>query len=176
MEFEQTRDPGPTATPSHLALARQPGPRAARAVRTAGGVDAAADFIGRLAGLTLAEVRRFIGEWHHAVATDADRWFAAEAAVAEAVSRSRRHAEQRVLLRLIADTVTNALWYRHAQTAPGLERRVRATEASGQYAATLAMLALLVRDHLDEGDFAAVYAPFTELIPLEDVAPEPGVP
>jgi hypothetical protein len=50
-----------------------------------------------------------------------------------------------------------------------LELALRATEPSGQYPATLAMIALLVRDHLDPADFAHLYAPFTDLIPLDEL-------
>ena len=128
---------------------------------------AAAAFIARIAELELGEVRGFIHGWQRVVAADADRWFAAEAAVADAVLRSGRRAEQRVLLREMADTVTNAVWYRRS---PPPERATRATEASGQYSATLAMIAVLVRDFLDPRDFAMVYAPFARLIPLETLS------
>ena len=144
-------------------------PRAARAVRALACVDAAAGFVARLAELDVAAVRAFVHEWHRVVSADADNWFAAEAALGAAVVRSGRRVEQLVLLRAIAETFTNLVWYRRSAATP--ELAVGATEPSGQYAATLAMLALLVRDHLDEREFALVYAPFARLIPAEELGP-----
>ncbi len=56
--------------------------------------------------------------------------------------------------------------------APPPELHVRATEASGQYLGTLAMLALLVRDHLEPATFARLYRPFAPHIPVAELGRE----
>ena len=170
MRNEQHTDDA-SAAPVHPRAAR-PGTRTARtarAARTLEGVHAAAGFVGRVSELDLPRVRAVIASWHEAVARDPDGWFAAEAAVADAVAGSGRRAEQRVLLMEMADAFCHAVWYRRAARAAAAERFVHATEPSGQYVATLAMLALLVRDLLDPGDFATVYAPFAAVIPAGDL-------
>lgn len=49
-----------------------------------------------------------------------------------------------------------------------------ATEASGQYAAPLAMPAVRVRDHLDPRACALMFAPFARLIPVADLVDNAG--
>ena len=141
----------------------------ARGVPSSAGVAAATEFVARVAKLDFDDVRGFIRGWHRVVGTDAEAWFAAEAAIAAAVLRSGRQGEQRQLLVRVADVFTHAVWYRLARAGLTPESRIGATEASGQYAATLAMLALLTRDQLSERDFALVYAPFAALIPVEEL-------
>lgn len=170
MNFEQHERGARTPLPAPRA------PRTARHARTLAAVHAAAGFIVRVAELELGDVRGYIGDWHAAVARDAEAWFEAEAAVAEAVVQSRRQGEQRVLLRQIAETITNAVWYRRARQSITPEHRVGATEASAQYTATLAMLALLARDHLAPRHFSTVYAPFARRIPVAELVEDAGRP
>ena len=144
-------------------------PRPAQEVRSGAGVAAANAFVARVAELDHDGVRTFIRGWHRVVGADAEAWFDAEAAVAAAVVRSGRQADQRPLLVRIADVFTNAVWYRLARARVTPEAHIGATEASGQYSATLAMLALLARDHLAEHHFALVYLPFASLIPAEEL-------
>ncbi len=150
-----------------------------RAAAPAGGAPAAAEarrvawlnFVGRLARLDLAAVRGAVEAWRHALREDADAWFAAEEAVAAAVAASGRRDEQKPLLLHVAEAFAYAVWYRGGEVeAP--ETRVRSTEASGQYLATLAALALLVRDRLGAREFAVLYGPFASLIPADEVWPE----
>jgi hypothetical protein len=56
------------------------------------------------------------------------------------------------------------------------ETRVGASEASGHYLATVAMLALLARDHLEPAAFDLLYGPFAARIPPAELAPEQGGP
>jgi hypothetical protein len=68
------------------------------------------------------------------------------------------------------------VWYRARRHdtpgAPPPELHVRATEASGQYLGTLAMLALLVRDRLDAPTFARLYRPFAPHVPVAELGRE----
>jgi hypothetical protein len=140
------------------------------------GSPAALRFVGRLALLDHEAVRDAVVAWRESMRDDASAWFAAEEAVARAVVTSGRHHEQRPLLIPLAEAFAYSVWYRGrpqltlGESAP--ELRVHATEASGQYLGTLAMLALLVRDHLDAATFDLLYRPFAALIPAADLGRE----
>ncbi len=142
----------------------------------AAGPDAARRFVGRLARLDHDAVSASIWTWREAMRTEGGAWFAAEEAIARAVVASGRHAEQKPLLIYTAEAFAHRVWYRSlAHVAPGAsaaELRVGATEASGQYVATVAMLALLVRDHLDPRAFELLYRPFAALIPAAELGRE----
>ena len=138
------------------------------------GTRTALKFVGRLAQLDLDAVCAVVASWHQTMRVETDAWFAAEEAVGEAIVASGRRAEQEPLLLYVAQAFARAVWYgpdgRRAVVAP--ERRVGATEATGQYLATLAMLALLVRDHLEAATFDLLYRPFAAHIPPAELAPE----
>lgn len=137
------------------------------------GRSAAARFVGRVAQLDHEAVHHAVATWRHDMRTAYDSWFAAEDAVAQAIVSSGRHAEQRPLLIHMADAFSQRVWTGGPRGESGTaERVVHATEASGQYLATLAMLAVLVRDHLDPATFEQVYQPFAVLIPLTELASE----
>ncbi len=138
------------------------------------GPQAASKFVGRLSRLDVAAVRRVVDLWHQVMRSESDAWFAAEEAAAHAVLVAGRTAEQEVLLGYLADCVLRGVWYRdaHGQPPGTPEARVGATEASAQYVGTIAMLALLVRDHLGAAEFALLYRPFATLIPLEELGRE----
>src|SRR4051812_19381724 len=137
------------------------------------GRGAAARFVGRVAQLDHEAVRDAVAAWRQNMRSAYDTWFAAEDAVAQAIVRSGRHTEQRPLLIHMADAFSQRVWTGRPRVESGpAERVVHATEASGQYLATLAMLAILVRDHLDAGTFEQVYQPFAALIPITELAPE----
>jgi hypothetical protein len=123
---------------------------------------AAAKFLGRIAQLELEQLGVAVQAWHSAVGRD---WFAAEDAVAQAVIDSARAAEQEVLLEHIAQLFRSVPWFTPEE--PGA--RVNASEPSGQYVTTLAMLALLVRDRLSPAEFELLYRPFATLIPTEEL-------
>jgi hypothetical protein len=140
------------------------------------GAPAARRFVGRLALLGHESVHDVVAAWRASMRADATAWFAAEEAVARAVVTSGRHHEQRPLLIPLAEAFAYSVWYRgrprltRGESAP--ELRVRATEASGQYLGTLAMLALLVRDHLEPATFELLYRPFARLIPAAGLGRE----
>ncbi len=144
------------------------------------GRGAARKFVGRLAQLDPEAVYASVQTWREAMREDLGAWFAAEEAVARAVVASGRHDEQRPLLMHVAEAFAYGVWYGAGyggrarltlgESAP--ELRVRATEASGQYLATVAMLALLVRDHLEPEAFEVLYRPFAALIPVDELRRE----
>ncbi len=164
----------PVAATSEARGATRAGP--APGVDGAYGSPAALRFVGRLAQLELAAVRAAVGAWRETMRDESAAWFAAEEAVARAVVASGRHHEQRPLLIHLADAFANHVWYRARRHlppgAPAPELRVRATEASGQYLGTLAMLALLVRDRLEPATFARLYRPFAPHVPVAELGRE----
>jgi len=135
----------------------------------------AAKFVGRVSQLDLETMRAAVLAWRELMATATEAWFAAERAAARAVQEAQRTAQQRTLLAQMADGVLHGVWYREARTERDRrserdrrpELQVGATEASAQYVATVAMLALLVRDRISAGDFALLYEPFDAEVPLE---------
>jgi hypothetical protein len=137
-------------------------------------VQSALEFVGHVSELDADKIRAAVNEWHQLMRTQSDAWFSAERSAGTGVLASKRTAEQRALLEKIAECVLQRVWYRNArgQLASTPEERVGSTEASGQYTATIAMLALLVRDYLDAREFELLYRPFAALIPLEQLASE----
>ena len=80
--------------------------------------------------------------------------------------RSGLRPDQPTLLHAMAGTVTTRAWHR---PSVALELARRATEPSAHHSMTLAVLALLVRDHLDSRAIATRSAPFAGLVPLEQL-------
>ena len=148
-------------------------PRAATQ-RLAYGAPAASKFVGRVSQLAVEDVRAAVRAWHDVMRTESEAWFGAERAAGNAVAAAGRTAEQEALLADLGESVLRGVWYRDAVGhRPGTpEARVGATEASGQYVAAVAMLALLVRDRLTAAEFALLYRPFAALIPPEELGPE----
>ncbi len=126
------------------------------------GAVAARMFIGRVSRLDVEAVRGIVATWRDSMRHGAEAWLAAEDAVGLAVVASGRHHEQRPLLVHVADAFAHLVW--HGGTAEP-ELRIQATEASGQYLATVAMLAVLVRDRIDAATFDLIYRPFAAYIP-----------
>jgi hypothetical protein len=138
-------------------------------------VGVAWEFVGRVSELDADAVRAAVQAWHQVMRAESDAWFAAERAAGHAVLAAGRAPEQEVLLDRLAECVLRRVWYRDGGGGlpPGTpERRVGATEASGQYVATVAMLGLLVRDHLGAAEFELLYGPFAALIPLAELGRE----
>lgn len=167
--------------PSSAASLPRPGARtdaAAEAAPGSSGRGAALKFVGRLAQLDLDGVRTAMDAWRDTMRHNSAAWFAAEEALAHAVVRSGRRGEQEPLLIHVAEAFTRLVWYGqraradHERGAPAPEMRAGGTEATGQYLATLAMLALLVRDHLEDATFALLYRPFAALVPPAQLVPE----
>jgi hypothetical protein len=137
------------------------------------GARAAAKFVGRASQLSVGDIRAAVQSWHGTMRARSDPWFAAERAAAHAVLVSGRTTDQEVLLGHIADGFRR-LWYRGARGEPPTtpESRIDATEASGQYVSTVAMIAVLVRDRIGAAEFALLYEPFASLIPVDELARE----
>jgi hypothetical protein len=143
--------------------------------QVAGGLVPARKFIGRVAQLRVSEVREAVEAWRETMRDESLAWFAAEDEVADALVRSALHGAQKALLLHVADVFCEMVWYREGdEPTPGtaLERRVQATEASGQYLTTLSMLAVLVRRHLEPATFDLLYRPFATAIPFPELARE----
>lgn len=151
------------------ARAEERGPTAAAdEQRARAGLAMAGKFVGRFSQLALADLRAPIERWRRAVSLASTQWFAAESAVATAMRATGRHAEQEILLEQLLLAMRHAGWMRRSDAL----EVVGASEASLQYTATLALLALLLRDRLTAREFALLYSPFASLIPPEELGPE----
>jgi hypothetical protein len=128
----------------------------------------AGKFIGRFSQLALADLRVPIERWRRTVSLASSQWFGAESALSDAMLATGRHAEQEILLEQLLLAMRRAGWMRRSEAL----EVVGASEASVQYTASLAVLALLVRDRLGAREFALLYSPFAPLIPLEELGPE----
>jgi hypothetical protein len=143
----------------------------------ASGPAAARRFVGRLALLDREALCAALDAWRELMRAESATWFAAEAAAARAVAAAGRHDDQRPLLVHLSDAFARLVWSGGWPPAPGglgaaPERRARGSEAGGLYVATVAMLAVLVRDHLDAATFALLYAPFATLVPPAELERE----
>ena len=73
----------------------------------------------------------------------------------------------------VADAFAHDVWYgAEGRQASAPESPAQATEARGRYVATLAMLALLMRDHLEPATLEMRYHPFAAAVPVEELARE----
>jgi hypothetical protein len=131
-------------------------------------VPSPAKFLGRLSQLDLDALGNAVHAWRSAVAASSDAWFAAEESVARAITSGRHHDEQEVLLRHITDLFRRGPWFK--PDAPGA--RIGAVEASGQYVATTAMLAVLVYPEIEAREFELLYHPFARLVPVSELGRE----
>ena len=138
------------------------------ALHSSAGLIPASKFLGRLSLLDIESLGEAIHLWHRTATESGDEWFSAEASIADAVHASRRYTEQDVLLRHMSTLFLESSWFTSAQ--PGV--RIRASEPSAQYVATIAMLAVLVRDRLTITAFELLYRPFSKLIPVDTLLRE----
>jgi hypothetical protein len=104
-----------------------------------------------------------LARWR-AQATDGqgEAWFAAEDALGDAITATARHDAQQAVL---------AAMYELFLRRPGRSGHARSlddpgSDASTQYVATAALLALLVRDSLAPETVNTLYAPFEDWLPL----------
>ena len=174
---DQSGGPPRDAAEAHAAV-RAEGTTANDGDASAGpiaGPGAARRFVGRLAQLDVAAARTAVADWHQTMRAEPEAWFASEEALGQAVVSSGRRVEQEPLLMDVAQAFARAVWYgpeARGAHVPAPELRVRSSEAAGQYLATVAMLAVLVRDHLEPATFARLYRPFAAFIPPAALAPE----
>ena len=123
-------------------------------------------FVHRLGQLDLAELAGIGRTWRSIVAEDPPMWFAAEGSVGLAVRTTGRQLAQESLLEEFSEVVRRRGWWRldRIESAEGQGL----TEAGVQYAATLAAIALLVRDVVPGREFELIYSPFARVIPLAE--------
>jgi hypothetical protein len=119
-------------------------------------------FLDRLESLDFHELGAAIRRWRSFVD---DAWFEAERALAQAVYDTRAFGAQRRVIDRLSDLFRRARWF--TLQAPGAV--IGASDASGQYVATLAALALLVREALSGEQFKLLYRTFAPLIPLPTI-------
>jgi hypothetical protein len=121
----------------------------------------------RLGSLDVTDLEAVAQVWRRAIAEDPRGWFASESAAAHVVRAAGRERDQEAVIAALIDVVRRRGWgrldYPDGATRPGF------TEESVQYTATLAAIALVVRDVLPAQDLELIYAPFAALIPLSEV-------
>lgn len=109
--------------------------------------------------LTVEEWKEVIAAWR---ATVTDAWHDADSAVAAAVAASERRQAREELLSELQDIIRRVRWNGADWTGSSRE----ATESTAHYLASLAGVALLVRDRIAHREFDALYFPFMGVIPL----------
>ena len=120
-------------------------------------------FLRRLEDLDFEDLGSAIRIWREELS---DGWHEADRAVAAAIRDAERHREQERVLEALYDVFRRAPWFTAEQPGP----RVAAADATAQYIATSALLALLVCDRVAPGHLETLYRPFATLIPLSDLA------
>lgn len=119
-------------------------------------------FFGKLRGLSLEQLGEAIRAWRSALA-ESGMWHLSEDAVSIAIARTGRHGGQTRIVEHLFNLFREAPWFKDRQ--PGSQ--VAGSDAAAQYVATIASLALLVRDAISTADFETLYFPFQALIPAE---------
>jgi hypothetical protein len=115
-------------------------------------------FLEAIQRLTIEQWREVIEAWRTTVT---DEWHDAGSAVAAAVSESDRRRAREELLSELGDLTRRMRW----DGGDGAGDTTQAIESTAQYVASLAALALLVRDRITRREFDALYLPFMGLIP-----------
>ena len=123
---------------------------------------AVTQFLEAIQRLTIAEWKEVVGAWR---ATVTDAWHEADAAVAAAVADSERRQAREEVLSELGDITRRIRWNGGEATGTSAQ----ATESTAQYVASLAALALLVRDRITRHYFDALYRPFMGVIPLATI-------
>jgi hypothetical protein len=121
-------------------------------------------FFDRLELLLPTDVARVVETWRTSF-SEGSNWSGAEDAVNTAIARTQRRAAQWRLQERLFDLFRGTAWLKSWQTAPSGP----AAEAAGQYLAAIAILALVVADEIALRDFAVLYEPFADVIPLDDL-------
>src|SRR5687768_6819591 len=119
-------------------------------------------FLEAIERLTIEQWREVIAAWRTTVT---DAWHDAGSAVAAAVTESGRRQAQEELLSELGD-ITRRMRWDHGEAVGNY---TQAIESTAHYVASLAALALLVRDRLTRDEFDALYAPFVSVIPLATI-------
>ena len=124
--------------------------------------DAVERFLAGLRALSFPDLGRAVGAWRSKID---DAWHDAEDAVSRAIADTERHDERQRALEALYEVFRDAPWF--SRREPG--SRVPGSDASAQYVATAAMLALLVRDRLEPSQVGVLLAPFEGLIEGDEV-------
>ena len=119
-------------------------------------------FLEAIQELTVDQWREVIAAWR---ATVTDAWHNADSAVAAAVAASERRQAREDLLSELGDITRRIRWNGGETTGSSAQ----ATESTAHYLASLAVLALLVRDRITRREFDALYLPFMGVIPLATI-------
>jgi hypothetical protein len=116
-------------------------------------------FLEAIQRLTSDEWKEVISAWRSTVT---DAWHDADSAVAAAVAESERRQAREELLSELGDITRRIRW----NGGPTTGSSAQTTESTAHYVASLAALALLVRDRITRRQFDALYLPFMGVIPL----------
>jgi hypothetical protein len=119
-------------------------------------------FLEAIQRLTVEQWRAVIAAWR---VTVTDAWHDAESAVAAAVADSERRPAREEPLSELGDITRRMRWDRGETTG----NSTQAIESTAHYVASLAALALLVRDRIARREFDALYLPFVGVIPLATI-------
>ncbi len=119
-------------------------------------------FLEAMQRLTIEQWQEVIEAWRTTVT---DAWHDAGSAVAGAVTESDRRQAREELLSELGDITRRTRWDR-GDTA---DSSTQAIESTAHYVASLAGLALLVRDRITRQEFDALYLPFRGVIPLATI-------
>ena len=115
-------------------------------------------FLEAIQRLTVEQWREVIAAWR---ATVTDAWHEADTAVAAAVAESERRQAREEALSELGEITRRMRWDRSDTTA----NATQGIESTALYVASLAALALLVRDRITGREFDALYLPFMGVIP-----------
>jgi hypothetical protein len=115
-------------------------------------------FLEAIQRLTIEQWREVIGAWRTMVT---DAWHDASAAVAVAVTESDRRQAREELLSELGEITRRVRW----NGGEGAGSFTQPIESTAHYVASLAGLALLVRDRIPRQNFDELYLPFMGVIP-----------
>ena len=119
-------------------------------------------FLEAIERLTIEQWREVMTAWRTTVT---DTWHDAASAVDAAVRDSNRRQAREELLSELGDITRRMRWDRGHPTGDASQ----AIESTAHYVASLAALALLVRDRITRQEFDALYLPFAGVMALARV-------
>ncbi len=123
---------------------------------------AVTQFLEAIQRLTTEQWREVIEAWRTTVT---DAWHDAGSAVAAAVTDSDRRQAREELLGELGEITRRTRWDGGDRAGDSAQ----AMESTAHYVASLAALALLVRDRITRREFDALYLPFMGVIPLATI-------
>jgi hypothetical protein len=119
-------------------------------------------FLEAIQRLTIGQWREVIDAWR---ATVTDAWHDAGSAVDAAVQHGDRRQAREELLSELGDITRRTRWNNGERAGDTMQ----AIQSTAHYVASLAALALLVRDRITRQEFDALYHPFMGVIPLATI-------